>query len=123
MSLPFVINAFVGSNISANILAGAGWRWGYGMFAILVPAALLPLIITLLWAQRKAKKQGLIVKTERQGSILQKVVEDSVKLDILGLAILGTSVALILLPLTLAETADNGWKNRTSPILTLYFRP
>ncbi|RXW16248.1 hypothetical protein EST38_g9606 [Candolleomyces aberdarensis] len=111
MSLPFVINAFVGSNISANILTGAGWRWGYGMFAILVPAALLPLIITLLWAQWKAKKQGLVVKVEREGSIGKKVVEDAIKLDVLGLALLGTSVALILLPLTLAETADNGWKN------------
>ena len=104
----------------ANILQGAGWRWGYGMFAILVPAALLPLIATLLWAQRKARKEGLIVKTERQGTILQNALDVAVKLDLLGLALLGTSVALILLPLTLAKTADNGWKNRTSspiPIL------
>ena len=34
------------------------------------------------------------------------------KLDILGLLLLGASVALILLPLTLAKTAKGGWKNR-----------
>jgi len=28
MSMPFIINAFVGSNIAANVLVGAGWRWG-----------------------------------------------------------------------------------------------
>lgn len=28
ISLPFIINAFVGSNIATNVLNGAGWRWG-----------------------------------------------------------------------------------------------
>lgn len=31
-----------------------------GMFAILVPASLLPLIITLLWAEQKAKRLGIV---------------------------------------------------------------
>lgn len=30
------------------------------MFAILVPATLLPLIVTLFWAERKAKRLGLV---------------------------------------------------------------
>lgn len=28
MFTPFLINAWVGSNISADVLEGAGWRWG-----------------------------------------------------------------------------------------------
>jgi len=28
MSAPFIVNAFVSANISANVLSGAGWRWG-----------------------------------------------------------------------------------------------
>lgn len=31
-----------------------------GMFAILVPATLLPLIVTLFWAERKAKQLGIV---------------------------------------------------------------
>ena len=27
-SAPFIINAFVGANISAGVLKHAGWRWG-----------------------------------------------------------------------------------------------
>lgn len=27
-SAPFIINAFVGSNISASVLKHLGWRWG-----------------------------------------------------------------------------------------------
>lgn len=45
------------------MLEGAGWRWGYGMFAILVPAALAPLIGTLVWAEWAARRRGYIVKS------------------------------------------------------------
>src|ERR1700744_2762977 len=36
-----------------------------GMFAILVPVSLAPLIGTLLWAERKAKRMGLVDNTSR----------------------------------------------------------
>ncbi|KAH7912676.1 major facilitator superfamily domain-containing protein [Hygrophoropsis aurantiaca] len=60
VSAPFLVNAFIGSNISAAVLEHLSWRWGYAMFAILVPVALAPLICTLLWAERKAKKMGVV---------------------------------------------------------------
>lgn len=34
LSVPFIINAFVAAEIAQGILPN--WRWGYGMFAILV---------------------------------------------------------------------------------------
>ncbi|TEB20096.1 ferrichrome-type siderophore transporter [Coprinellus micaceus] len=112
MSLPFVINAFVGSNISTNMLEGAGWRWGYGMFAILVPAALAPLIGTLVWAEWAARRRGYIVKSVRKDrTVTQRLASTAQKLDVVGLALLGTSVALILLPMTLARSAEGGWRN------------
>ncbi|TFY78973.1 hypothetical protein EWM64_g5038 [Hericium alpestre] len=123
-SLPFIINGFVGPNIATNVLNGAGWRWGYGMFAILVPATLLPLIITLAWAEAKAKRLGVVDETitavanTEQVAVLQekttwyqKIYRMVGRLDVFGLLLLGAGVALILLPLTLASTASNGWKN------------
>ncbi|EIW85960.1 MFS general substrate transporter [Coniophora puteana RWD-64-598 SS2] len=56
VSLPFLFNSFIGSNISTAVLEHLSWRWGYAMFAFLVPIALSPLIVTLLWAERKTKK-------------------------------------------------------------------
>ncbi|TFK64325.1 MFS general substrate transporter, partial [Pluteus cervinus] len=135
MSLPFVINAFVGSNIATSILEKSGWRWGYGMFAILVPVSLSPLIITLLWAENKAKKLGILNNTFSTSpsagtpttappssspapapaptptTPIQKLILLSHQLDILGLLLLASSVSLILLPLTLAQNAHNHWKN------------
>ncbi|KAI0076314.1 drug:h+ antiporter [Panus rudis PR-1116 ss-1] len=122
-SAPFIINAFVGSNISAQVLQHAGWRWGYGMFAILVPAALSPLIITLFWGEQKAKKLGLVEEALRRAApgyvepakqhytLRQRVWRFAEALDAVGLLLVGAAVALILLPLTLSQTAKGGWSN------------
>ncbi|KAI8995203.1 drug:h+ antiporter [Trametes punicea] len=116
-SAPFIINAFIGSNISTSMLEHSTWRWGYGMFAILVPASLSPLIITLFWAERKAKKLGLVqapptrLQPEFHLAFFRKIWLYAEQLDVVGLTILGTAVALILLPLTLAQGAKGQWNN------------
>jgi hypothetical protein len=86
-----------------------------GMFAILIPVSLMPLIITLVWAELKAKKLGVVSagKEEPSESILQRAWSTFEKLDVMGLLLIGTSVALILLPLTLSESAKGGWNNGT----------
>lgn len=92
------------------------------MFAILVPVALAPLIITLVWAERKAKRLALVSSQtgESSGSYLQRIIKVADQLDVVGLVLIGTSVALILLPLTLYSTAKNGWHNGS---YTLLHRP
>ena len=85
------------------------------MFAILVPASLLPLIITLFWAENKAKKIGLVeqqlaaegaiveILTSKNESWVQWIYKTSGQLDVIGLLLLGAGVALILLPLLLVS--------------------
>jgi hypothetical protein len=151
------------------------------MFAILVPISLAPLILTLLWAERKAKRLGLVPTpsssdqnpdsgtpltpldphphsspaTHAEGyingtgagngapldygstgsptkqsfspppaataaagrksktkTILSRIWKIGEQLDVIGLMLLGGGVACILLPLTLAEAAKGGWRNR-----------
>ncbi|KAH6874654.1 ferrichrome-type siderophore transporter [Coprinopsis sp. MPI-PUGE-AT-0042] len=111
ISLPFVVNAFVGTNISASLNARGDWRWGYAMFAILVPATLLPLIVVLIWADRKAKKTGLLVRRPTTKTIPQRFTSTCSKLDVIGLFLLAASIALILLPLTLSRKLGKGWQS------------
>lgn len=88
-----------------------------GMFVILVPAALTPLIGTLLWAEKKAKKLGIIpAGQQRDGdatdrSFAQRCLRVVSQLDLVGLVLLGAAVALLLLPLTLSQTVHNQWRN------------
>jgi MFS family permease len=123
VSAPFLINAFIGSNISAAVLNSIGWRWGYGMFAILVPVSLAPLIITLLWAERKAKMLALLDSPKPRsrssssqpslprGSMIARFLRSAEQLDLVGLVLLGLAVSLTLLPLTVGRNVKGSWKN------------
>lgn len=95
-----------------------------GMFAILIPVSIGPLVITLLWSERKAAKLGLapditigpsaIAAPEEvdNRSIWRKFYDVTEALDVVGLVLLAAAVALILLPLTLVSTAKGKWHNR-----------
>lgn len=87
LSTPFIINTWFAGKIVDAISSRNQWRWyvtsrhrpvivpccmdslydvgltpsrGYGMFAIIMPAALCPAIATLIYLDRKAKKKGLV---------------------------------------------------------------
>ncbi|KEP44899.1 drug:H+ antiporter [Rhizoctonia solani 123E] len=131
VSTPFIINAFAGSEVSARVMApgGPGWRWGYGMFAILVPATIIPLILTLGWAQHKAESQGLVEPGPKNSATgIRKIKSVWDEVDMLGLLILAGGVACVLLPLTLAKSAKGEWSNPSmitmltvGPILLIAF--
>ncbi|KAG8906768.1 hypothetical protein FRC01_007900 [Tulasnella sp. 417] len=111
-SAPFILNAFISAFISESVLGPtfSGWRWGYGMFAILIPAALSPLILTLFWAEHAAYKRGYLER-ERSVPFGEKVKRAIIDIDVLGLLLLSAGVALLLLPLTLANNAKGRWHN------------
>ncbi|KAF7562603.1 hypothetical protein G7046_g1519 [Stylonectria norvegica] len=129
LSIPFIITVPVNGFIAEGFVDN--WRWGLGMFAILVPVLLLPAIFTLYAMQRRGQKMGMVTmagsKRLRTGAVdhsdeqptetkgfghwVSLLYQGLIDIDILGLLVLGTSFSLILLPFTLAENADHGWSN------------
>ncbi|CAK7214621.1 hypothetical protein SEUCBS140593_002243 [Sporothrix eucalyptigena] len=123
LSLPFIvtvpINGFISSGFYGN------WRWGLGMFAIMVPVLMLPAIITLYTMQRRGKKAGMVtmadsknVRTGRSEASAGNIqhwaallYNGLIEIDIVGLVLLGFAFSLILLPFTLAADAEGGWNN------------
>ncbi|KAJ7575104.1 major facilitator superfamily domain-containing protein [Mycena floridula] len=115
-SLPWVVNTFVAGYISTGIAANTanGWRWGYGMFTILIPVLAAPVLVVLFWAEWKAKRLGVVARSspgQENKSFRQRVLGYLNTMDALGLLLVGTSFTLILLPFTLYTTAKDGWKN------------
>ena len=90
------------------------------MFAIIVPIAMAPLILTLFWGERQAKKLGLVGASPPREDLVhpgkskwaQRAWLFAEQLDLVGLTLLGAAVALILLPMTLANRAKDSWSNR-----------
>lgn len=145
LGAPFLVNGFIGSNISSAVIQHAGWRWGCtwicfnrvptemthqssvfkdGMFAILIFASLSPLVITLLWVEKKTKRleiieaekwrdDGVTLAVGKSSSLQRglKLLED---FNLVGLILLGAAIALILVPLTISSTVRNQWRNGLS---------
>ncbi|BGP27916.1 hypothetical protein JCM10295v2_006903 [Rhodotorula toruloides] len=120
-SIWFFINAFVSGNIAQGVLASSNWHWGYGMFVILIPVTLSPIIGTLLWAQMRAQRLGLDATdlVEELGGTVAKAKDTrpagtrllswALDIDALGLVLFGVGWACVLLPLTLVNKGKLWW--------------
>lgn len=123
LSFPFIINNFVAAEIAEGILPD--WRYGYSLFACAVPLCLSLIVGTMFWAQRRARKihnekfgyhhhQDLLTRQAVE-SWTDVMIRNMKEMDVLGLILLTASLSLVLLPLTLANTADKGWDNPVMP--------
>ncbi|KAF2643833.1 siderochrome-iron transporter-like protein Sit1 [Massarina eburnea CBS 473.64] len=109
---PFIINTWVSGEISEAVLVNTTWRWGVGMWCIIYPVCALPLIISLLWVGRKAKKSGSLdaYRTPLQIYGWKKLTMALFwQLDVIGIILLIAVLGLILAPLTLAGGESSKW--------------
>lgn len=110
--VPFLFTVWAGPPIAQSIYNQSGWRWGYGLWAIVLPVAFLPLALSLLLNVRKAKKQGLLPPAPWKGRTFLGAAKTMwYDLDVMGLLLLSAAISLILIPLTLARNASGGWSN------------
>ena len=96
--------------MASSLLSTASWRWGYGIWAIVLPVAFLPLALALFINQRKAAKRGALPPSPFAGQSAWAIIKNLwFELDFFGLLLLCAAFALLLIPLTLGATA--GWRN------------
>lgn len=72
-----MITAFAGSKAAEGFYYHVHWRWGFGCFAIIVPAVTLPLFFMLKLNLRKAKTHGVISEDGDKRSVF-KIIWDGV---------------------------------------------
>lgn len=110
--LPFLWTTWAGPEVGQSILKNTTWRWGYGIWAIILPVCFIPLAVSLFTNQRRAKKLGFEVPSPFRGSSAFQVIKNIwFDLDAGGLLLFAAAISLILLPLTLAPNADGKWTN------------
>lgn len=109
LSTPYIINVWF-SGLIVDAILGSNWRWGYGMFAILIPVVVLPAIGVLQYFEHKAQK--LIPKDNKPKKPVGKIIWDAcIEVDAFGLIVLGFGWSLLLLPFSLYIYAKGGWNN------------
>ncbi|KIW10761.1 hypothetical protein PV08_10060 [Exophiala spinifera] len=97
---PYIVTTWLGGPVSQNVIQGPGWRWGFGIFAIVVPVVVAPLTILFLYNQKKAQRHGLIGHT-RVSLRPEALKRYAIEVDLLGIIILAGGMALFLLPFSL----------------------
>lgn len=81
-SSPYMITAFAGPKAAESFQAHSNWRWGFGMFAIILPAVAAPLFFVLRSNLRKAKEQGVMVEGPKvDRTLLQAIKHYLVEFD------------------------------------------
>ncbi|KAL1878106.1 hypothetical protein VTK73DRAFT_8067 [Phialemonium thermophilum] len=103
---PFLITPWVSAFIVDSVVrvGGIGWRWGIGMFAILMPVGATFIISTLLRYEGRARKMRLVPK------IRPTLYEFCSRIDLGGIILFSGGLALLLLPMTLAATTPAQWR-------------
>lgn len=108
--IPFLVNVWLGPALAETILKNLNWRWGYGIWAVVLPVAFLPLALALVINQRKAAMRGILPTSPFSGESWWEIIKTLwFELDFFGLLLICVSFTLILIPLTIAAKA--GWNN------------
>jgi len=106
---PYIVTTWIGGPISDAILAGPGWRWGFGIFCIVIPAVVLPLIALFWWNEQKAIKMGIATKRTTKLTF-QSIKDYIIQVDLVGILLLAAGMALFLLPFSLYSYQKDRWR-------------
>ncbi|KAJ4165472.1 hypothetical protein LMH87_007104 [Akanthomyces muscarius] len=101
---PPIVTAWIGGPM-VEALVPTHWRWGYGMWAIIVPVVSIPLLVSIWGHQRSRDKT-------RMGRVTDVFISKWAQADIPGLFLFVAGLVLLLLPMTLTVRFHGGW---TSP--------
>ncbi|KAJ4376340.1 hypothetical protein N0V83_001623 [Neocucurbitaria cava] len=110
---PWLITTWVYGYGVDSVIAdgGIGWRWCFGIMAIIAPLICAPLIVMFFMNESKARKQGLIPARPSHGSAVQTVMYYLREFDAPGLLILATGLSLFLLAFNLYSRQAEQWKS------------
>ncbi|GAA6021941.1 hypothetical protein JCM10207_002608 [Rhodosporidiobolus poonsookiae] len=104
---PYLLTGIIGSFMVEGVMSTLTWRWGYGLFNIIMTVCAVPLLF-LLWKDKRGENlaaQGQVAKpTERRypGRIHHQLRDGHLgQIDFLGLLFLLLALAGMLMPWTL----------------------
>jgi len=108
---PYIITVWIGGPLAEAFLAGPGFRWGFGAFAIITPAITTPLLFLFFWNEQKAKNAGLLPPPQINRTFSQSLKHYAVEFDLIGLVLILGGLALFLLPFSLYTYQGDQWRS------------
>jgi MFS family permease len=116
-SSPWLATVWASGPTAQSILQTIGFRWGFGIWAIIIPVACSPLFFLFYYNQRKAEKQGLLTMGPSGRTFSENVIYYCREFDVIGLLLISTGLALFLLSFNLYAYQKNEWR---SPLIICF---
>lgn len=107
-SSPYLFITWAAGPAAEAILNTIGFRWGFGIWAIVVPITCSPLFAIFYLNQKKAEKLGLIPKVDSGRTSMESVAFYAREFDVVGLLMFATGLALFLLSFDLEPKQPGG---------------
>ncbi|KAF9871563.1 major facilitator superfamily transporter [Colletotrichum karsti] len=113
ISTPSIVTIWAYGPAAESVLNTIGFRWGFGMWAALIPVFFTPLMIVLFKYDKMARDSGLIVKAKpaEERSFLGRVEYYAREFDVLGLVLVATGLSLLLLSISIYSYQPQGWRS------------
>ncbi|KAF2021612.1 siderophore iron transporter [Aaosphaeria arxii CBS 175.79] len=111
ISSPYLITMWISGPIADAFLKGPGWRWSFGMWAIVTTVVCAPLYILFTINYKKAIKAGIIVPVKSSRTFKESVRYYIVEFDAGGLFLLLAGLVLFLLPFSLYSYQEDQWRS------------
>lgn len=111
ISSPYIATVWITGPLAQAVLNGPGFRWGFGIFAIVTPVVCMPLFLIFWWNERKAKKMGLIQPRNSGRTMMESIKHYIIEFDVAGILLLATGLALFLLSFSLYSYQALRWKS------------
>lgn len=117
-SSPSIITNWLHGPISESILNVTGFRWGFGIWCIAVPAVFTPLLSILFVYERRAIRQGLLTRPVSHRRWYETIYHYGTELDVIGLLLSSSGLGLLLLAVSLYSYQPGEWR---SPMIVCFF--
>ncbi|KAI8715012.1 hypothetical protein NCS52_01008000 [Fusarium sp. LHS14.1] len=127
-SLAAIPTLYAGTYLGEHMLLKSSWRWGFGMWAAIMPFCALPTIAIMVFMEFRARKKGIYYKrvSLRAASEIPEGASWTTKvrqvlfvqLDIVGAFLLLAGLAMTLLPLSITGRRNTErWTEPSSIVL------
>lgn len=108
---PWIITVWAFGPASQKILETIGFRWGFGIWAIVTPIVCAPLFGLFYYNLLKARKAGLVVEVDTGSTFKEKFKYYVNEFDVIGLLLIVTGLALFLLSFNLYAKQPEQWRS------------
>ncbi|KAF4909314.1 MFS siderochrome iron transporter 1 [Colletotrichum viniferum] len=109
LATPSLLSIWACGPAAESVLDTIGFRWGFGIWAILIPVCSLPLLYLMFKYDKQARDAGLISRPIHKQTWQENFIHYCNEFDVIGLLLLASGLCFLLLAISIYSYQSQGW--------------